>query len=100
MDAGEFRPFEPDWTIRPGVLLRHELAARGVTPAELAGSAALAAEVVTGIIDGTQKIGEEIADRLYAGLGISASFWLNFQARYDADIARGATDTSEEHEHD
>ena len=90
--SSEPHPFTPDWTISPGVLLRRELAERDVTPDELAASAGVAAEVVTGVIDGTRKIDQEIAERLYAGLGISASFWLNFQAGYDADIARGATE--------
>ncbi len=94
----ELHPFTPDWTVRPGVLLRDELAERGITPDALAASVGLAAEVITGVIDGTRKIDQVIAERLFAALGISASFWRNFQARYDADIARGATDTEDDPE--
>jgi antitoxin HigA-1 len=96
----ELHEFTPDWTIRPGVLLRQELAARGATPDELAASVGLAAEVITEVIDGTRKINQMIAERLYAALGISASFWFNFQAKYDADIARGAKDTSGDYRED
>ena len=59
----ELRPFTPDWTVRPGVLLRRELAARDLTPDQLATSAGLAAEVVTGVISGTRKIDQDIAER-------------------------------------
>ena len=93
--ATEPRPFEPDWTLRPGVALAEILIDRHIGAEELAASTGLAPEVVAGVVHGTVPIDEVIAERLYAGLGISAGFWLNYQRNYDADLARGAKDVSD-----
>ena len=40
-----------------------------------------------------------IAQRLEEALGTpGADFWLNYQAGYEADLARGATDSSKEND--
>ena len=91
------REFRPDWTIRPGVALAEVLDDQKLTPAEAAAVTGLTVETVTGILDGTVSIDRPVADALHAGLGVSARFWLNYQAGYDAALARGAKDVSGEH---
>jgi len=80
-------PFEPDWTLAEILIDRH-------LSTEQAGSlTGLRPEEIEGVITGRTVVGERIAERL-AKLGPSARYWLNYQAGYDADIARGAKDVS------
>lgn len=98
----ELHPFTPDWTLRPGVFLRRVLKDRKLQPEDLCltVNGGMHLEVVSGILDGTARVDEDAAIRLANGTGVPSSFWLNSQAQYDADIARGAAATSEEHEND
>jgi plasmid maintenance system antidote protein VapI len=86
--------FTPDWTLRPGVALAEVIADRGLTPEAAAAATGLPAETLTGIMFGTVIIDEPTAEALHNGLGPSARFWLNYQANYTADLARGAKDVS------
>lgn len=82
------RPLVPDWTIRPGVMLRETLAAKGIDPADVLGAKR--------IIDGTLRIGAFEATTIATATGTSEDMWLNAQRIHDAAILRGATDTSDE----
>lgn len=96
MDA-ESRPFEPDWTLHPGICLRKILDDRGISKAELARMTGLGPETIAGILGFTVAIDRLTARRLEAALGgPSAQFWLNYQANYQRDLARGAKDVSRE----
>jgi plasmid maintenance system antidote protein VapI len=90
--------FKPDWALRPGVALAEIITERQLTPEEAASATGLTAETLTGIMYGTITIDQQTAGALHAGLGVSAQFWLNYQANYEADLLRGATDSSEEYE--
>lgn len=93
------RPFLPDWTLHPGVILRRVLEGRGITEAGLADLSRLGPETVAGVLGGTMAVDGLIAQRLEEALGRpGAQFWLNFQAGYEADLARGAKDSSKEHD--
>lgn len=83
------KPFTPDWTIRPGVLLRAALEAQGKRADDLTGGQQL--------LDGTWRIDRMHANWIGDLLGTSPDMWLNAQRLYDAAILRGAKDTSEEH---
>lgn len=96
-DIPESRPFEPDWTLHPGVCLREILDDRGISEAGLARMTGLGPETIAGILGFTVTIDGLIAERLEAALGgPSAGFWLNYQANYQRDLARGARDVSRE----
>jgi plasmid maintenance system antidote protein VapI len=86
--------------LHPGVILRHELAARGITEADLAQMAGLGPETVAGILGCTTAIDGVIAGRLETALGVPAYIYLNLQRGYEADLARGAKDCSKEHDGD
>lgn len=98
-DTRQIKPaaFKPNWTIRPGIALAEVLDDRKLTPDEAAAVTGLTAETLTAIVAGTVIIDQAIAEALHAGLGVSAQFWLNYQAGYLADLARGATDVSDSH---
>ena len=88
------RPFAPDWTLHPGVCLRAVLRHREITEAGLAFASGLGPETVAGVLRGTMAVDGVIAQRLEEALGTpGADFWLNCQAGYEADLARGATDS-------
>lgn len=88
-------PFEPDWTLSPGTLLRAFLIERGLSAAQAAEHAGLGDDVITGILSAGVEITGPIAERLAAGLpGPSATYWLNSQRIYQQDLARGAKDCS------
>jgi plasmid maintenance system antidote protein VapI len=65
--------------------------ARGWTPAALATMTQLAPETISGIIAATTAITDDIAQRLGSAFGTSVQFWLNTEAIYRRDLARGAT---------
>jgi plasmid maintenance system antidote protein VapI len=91
------RPFEPAWTLRPGVLLVNAFTERGMTAETFAESSGLTCQTVVGLIDGTARVNAGIAEAIAAALGTSANMWLNAQDIYDSDIARGAQDVSCKH---
>ena len=74
----------------PGLFLREELAARELSPAELANSAGLPLEVIHEIISERELIGEPIAHKLEHALDISAQFWLNATTLYNLTVERDA----------
>jgi plasmid maintenance system antidote protein VapI len=90
-------PFEPDWTLSPGAMLASHLEDRGMTPLELAAVTGLPLVTVQGVLVGAIRVDEAIATALGEALGVSVAYWLNAQANYDADLARGAKDLSGEH---
>jgi HTH-type transcriptional regulator/antitoxin HigA len=90
----ELHPFTPDWTIRPGETLAEILIERHMSTADAGRLTGLRPEEIEGVIHGGTTVDERIAEHL-AKLGPSAQFWLNFQANYAADLARGAKDMSE-----
>jgi plasmid maintenance system antidote protein VapI len=99
-DARELKltEFRPDWTLRPGIALAEVLADRHLTPGDAAAVTGLPVDTITGIGTGTTIIDEPTAEALHAGLGVSAQFWLDYQANHTADLARGAKDVSRDYE--
>lgn len=90
------RPFEPDWTLSPGRILRAELEARGITPAQFAGHTGLGQDTIAAILGASVAIDADMASRIGSALGTSAQMWLNAERIYRAALARGAKDCSGE----
>jgi plasmid maintenance system antidote protein VapI len=91
--------FDPDWCMRPGVILQEMMDDSGVSVRLIARIARLEPEVIEGILDGSQVITEEIASHLATGvapLRISAQFWINFEGAYRRGLAQGKKDISDE----
>ena len=100
---GSADTFDPDWCMRPGVVLQEMLDYEGLTGPMgmrmLAKIAGLDRAVVEGILVGTQPITPAIAQRLACGtapLRVSAQFWLNLETSYRDGLAAGKKDISDE----
>ncbi len=77
-----------DLAIPPGEVLAEEIAERGISPAELASSMGVIAQVLDAIITGEAAVTDEIARKLNQALGIEASYWMNLEADYQMTLAR------------
>jgi plasmid maintenance system antidote protein VapI len=96
----DYQPSTPGRTLRPGILLLEALRERDMTPLQAALRGGLAPRTVTEILRGRKRINPVSAAAIGAVLGNPAAYWMNAQAQYDADLARGAEDVSGEHEHE
>lgn len=73
----------------PGEILAEEfLAPLGITAYRLAQQAGVPQSRLSAIIHGRRGITADTGLRLSRALGLSDMFWINMQARYDADMAR------------
>jgi addiction module HigA family antidote len=82
----------------PGEILVEEfLVPMGITPYLLAKEIGVPQTRLSEIIRGRRGITADTGLRLSRALGLSDMFWINLQARYDADMVRA--DKSEELEH-
>lgn len=100
MAGRELHEFRPDWAVRPGELLAEMLIDRQLGPHRAAGLCGLTEEIIEDLVHGRRTVNEPIAEGLAIGLGPSARFWLNAQARYEADLARGAKDAGGDYRED
>jgi addiction module HigA family antidote len=84
----------PVYPIHPGEILADELAELNISPTELARALHVPANRISQLIAGKRSMTADTALRLEKWLGVSATFWMNIQKRYELDIAReGAGDT-------
>jgi len=74
--------------IHPGVTLKEELAARGLSAAAAAASLRVPPRRLREIVRGERAITPDTALRLSRYFVTSAEFWLTMQANYDLALAR------------
>jgi len=72
----------------PGVLLRDDLAALGLSVADAAKGIGVTRQQLHWIISGDSGVMPEMAIRLEKALGGTADFWLRLQSAYDLAQAR------------
>lgn len=73
----------------PGVILAEEfLAPMGITAYRLAREIDVPQTRLSAILAGQRSITADTGLRLSRALGLSDMFWINLQARYDADMVR------------
>jgi HTH-type transcriptional regulator / antitoxin HigA len=82
------RPFRPDFLSPPGQTLEEILDERALSQTELARRLGVSLKHVNQIINGAATISAEIALGLEKVLGVSAGFWLNRDALFQAELAR------------
>lgn len=75
-----------DLIIHPGETIADILEARNLTQAELAVRTGVSPAFIGGVIAGKKDISSKFAMALEYALGVPKSFWLNLQARYDAEM--------------
>ncbi len=71
----------------PGKVLAQELAAIGVTPAELARQLSVPANRISQILNGKRAITGDTALRLAHWFGSSPEYWMAIQSEYDVQEA-------------
>ncbi|MFD4433001.1 HigA family addiction module antitoxin [Nocardia sp. NPDC058497] len=77
--------------VHPGeILLTEFLEPLGISQYAIAKATGLPLTRINAIVHGKRAITAETGLRLARGLGLTDMFWINMQARYDADIARSA----------
>lgn len=81
------RPFTPKWVSAPGDTIADLLAERDWTQAQLAERMGYTTKHISQLINGKAPITEETALKLERVLGSTASFWLNREAQYRAQLA-------------
>ena len=72
--------------IHPGETISDLLESRGMSQKELAQRAGVSEAFLCEVIHGRKDISKGLAMGLQYALGIPASFWLNLQANYDAEL--------------
>lgn len=75
-----------DLIIHPGETIADILEERNITKAELAVRTGVSASFISSIIAGKKDISSKFAMSLEYALGVPKTFWLNLQAKYDAEI--------------
>lgn len=80
------RDFEP---IHPGeVLLEELLKPMGISQYQLAKTIGVPARRINEIVHGKRAVTPDTGLRLSRAFGLSPSFWVTMQARYDLEIAK------------
>ena len=87
--------FHPDSALHPGKFLGQEIAARGISPDDLARLARQPVAAVEAIVAEQQDLTDETATAIGRALGINAQFWLNLQSLYDQTLERMRQDGRE-----
>lgn len=75
-------------TIHPGMVLKEELEAKGLSNKEFASTIGMPASVLSDILNGKRSVTPDIAILLEASLGRDAADWLALQAARDIEIAK------------
>ena len=70
-------------TVHPGIVLKDELAALGITPTEFARQIDVPPNRISQIIAGKRGITGDTALRFGHWFGTDPHFWLNLQAQFD-----------------
>jgi antitoxin HigA-1 len=85
-------PERPIYPIHPGEILADELAELDKSPTQLAREIHVPANHISLLIAGKRSMTADTALRLEKWLGVSATFWMNLQNRYELDVAREKAD--------
>ena len=80
---------EANVAIPPGMLLKDELAARGMSQRQLAASIGRLANTVSALIAGQKALTARTAVELEQALDVPAHLWLHLEATYRLALERG-----------
>ncbi|MFB9971518.1 ImmA/IrrE family metallo-endopeptidase [Pseudoroseomonas cervicalis] len=80
--------FEPNWVSPPGDTIAELLAHRSLSLVDFAERIGTPVATADELARGLVQIDRPLAERLERALGPSATFWINREAQYRADIAR------------
>ena len=77
-----------EYIIPPGETLKELLETKNITSSELSLKIKTEQKIVDGIIDGTEPITKEIADKFSKVFNIPSSFWNNLEKNYRDTLER------------
>jgi addiction module HigA family antidote len=77
----------PSRVVRPGIILRREIEARGWTQKDLADIIGRPQQTISEIVRGTKQITPETGLELSDAFGISSEFWMNLETNYRLHLA-------------
>ena len=75
-----------DLIIHPGETIADILKERGISQAELASRTGVTPAYISSVIAGKKNISASFSMKLEYALNVPKSFWLNLQAKYDAEL--------------
>jgi HTH-type transcriptional regulator/antitoxin HigA len=91
-EMDQSRPFDPDWTIHPGEILREWREENGLgVKAASTTCGRMDPAVFSAVECGKRRITKTIAARLEHGTCIPARLWLRLEERFRADLQAGRT---------
>jgi addiction module HigA family antidote len=79
----DFAPTHPGW-----ILMTEFLELNGISQNRIAQTINVSARRINEIVHGKRAISADIALRLSRALGVSDMYFINMQARYDAEVTR------------
>ncbi|HET8997931.1 MAG TPA: HigA family addiction module antitoxin [Acetobacteraceae bacterium] len=83
--------------IHPGIFLKDELEALGLSARKFAEHIHVPHNAVTGIMNGDRAISAQMAIRLGRAFGTTAQYWMNLQTIYDLKQAEAAMPAEARH---
>ena len=87
--AKKVYPYEPDYVVPPGWLLKEYLEVRGMSAGEFAVLCGRSPELIAGIIAGEAAVDAAMAGELERTLGLDARIWLGMERGYREGLAQG-----------
>ena len=79
-------------TIHPGMVLKEDMEAKGLSNKEFASTIGMPASVLSDLINGKRNITPDIAVLLESTIGRDAAYWLALQAARDIEVAKEKED--------
>ncbi|KAA3609684.1 MAG: ImmA/IrrE family metallo-endopeptidase [Calditrichaeota bacterium] len=77
--------FKPNWSSPPGETITDILSERNISEEQFLKISGLSNEILKNLLIGKESISQSIAEKLELSLGSTKDFWLNREARYQAD---------------
>lgn len=74
--------YNPDYSVSPGEILLETLEAREIGVSDFAEMCGLEQNVISGILDESEAVTEEIAGRFEGGIGIRKEVWLGLESSW------------------
>jgi plasmid maintenance system antidote protein VapI len=95
-EVEHIKSFDPDWCIHPGVHLKEHMLHLNLTESEMAMRLRLPVEIYRGLLNGSEVIGSDMAERLAEVTGRPAQNWYNLESNFREDLKMGRTWTKDD----
>lgn len=86
--------YNPDYAIAPGVTIKEEMEALGLSPRELSFILGITEAELSDLFIGKTIITSELASRIEIVTEVPARFWLNYESQYRQGLSIGLSDAT------